>query len=219
MKELIEGVRRFREVEYPARRPLFEKLAAGQSPKVLFITCSDSRINPALLTQTEPGDMFVIRNAGNLVPAYGRTGEGVSASVEYAVAVLKVSDIVICGHSDCGAVKGLLNPEGLSHLSQVAEWLWHAKAALAMAEARYPNARGAELLKAAIEENVRAQMTNLETHPPVAAARAAGKLRIHGWVHDIGSGDVAVFDPAAARFVPLDARRESTDSIRELQEI
>ncbi len=129
MRKLIEGVERFRARAYPAREALFKKLAAGQSPSTLFITCSDSRVDPSLITQTEPGDLFVIRNAGNFVPAYGSEGEGVAASVEFAVVGLQVTDVVICGHSDCGAMKGLLKPEGLSGLPQVAAWLRHAQAA------------------------------------------------------------------------------------------
>src|ERR1700735_1216355 len=131
IRRLLDGVRRFRERAFPARRQLFEQPAPGQSPPALFVTCANSRISPTLITQSGPGDMFVCRNIGNIVPAYGEMMGGVSAVVEYACVALRVTDVVICGHSDCGAMKGLLDPEkaGLERMPTVTSWLRNAEAA------------------------------------------------------------------------------------------
>lgn len=216
MENLARGVAQFQKHAYPSRRALYEKLAGGQSPSTLFITCSDSRIDPSLLTQTDPGDLFVVRNAGNLVPAFAADGEGTGAAIEFAVVGLEVKHIIICGHSDCGAMKGLLNPEKLETMPQVAGWLRHAEAVRTVLSVREPKAEGKAFLKAAIEENVRAQMTNLETHPSVAAALAAKKVTIHGWVYDIGRGAVSVFDPLEDCFVAIDGGKSKDDGMQEV---
>ena len=108
MKKLIKGVQRFRETYYARNPDLFEQLALGQSPRVLFISCSDSRVDPALITQTDLGELFVIRNAGNIVPPYGATNGGEGATIEYALSALNIEQVIICGHTHCGAMKGLL---------------------------------------------------------------------------------------------------------------
>ena len=123
MKNFIDGFIRFKRDVFPKRKQLFERLAGAQSPEALFITCADSRIVPDLIMQTEPGDLFICRNAGNIVPPYGEVQGGVSATIEYAVAVLNVSHIIVCGHTDCGAMKGILKPETLDELPTVKSWL------------------------------------------------------------------------------------------------
>jgi carbonic anhydrase len=203
MKKIMKGLFQFQREVYPARTSEFKRLASGQSPEVLFITCADSRVVPALITQTNPGDLFICRNAGNIVPSYGDVNGGVSATIEYAVMALKVRDIVVCGHSDCGAMKGILHPELVASMPNVAAWLRHADSARQVIAENYSHLQGADLLKAAIEENVLAQLENLKTHPSVAARLRKGELALHGWVYDIERGEVTAYAPGANRFVPL----------------
>lgn len=209
MDKIIEGVLKFGHEVFPAYTKLFDKLASGQEPEVLMITCADSRVDPALFTQSRPGDLFVCRNAGNIVPPWGRSDESNTASIEYAVKVLGVSEIVVCGHSDCGAMKGALNPDSLDALPKVAGWLEHSRAAVDAARKRNPQLSDTALLQTATEENVLLQLQHLRTHPSVAAALASGKLRLHGWVYDIGSGRILAHDPEAGRFEPLEGARDA----------
>ncbi|MBM3801058.1 MAG: carbonic anhydrase [Acidimicrobiia bacterium] len=203
MKRIIEGLSKFQEEVFPQHEELFSELASGQRPEALLITCSDSRIDPALLTQTKPGDLFVIRNAGNIVPAFGQAIGGVTATIEYAVMALGVKDVIICGHSNCGAMKGVLHPEQVAKMKNVAAWLHYGEPARLIVEQKYSHLSGSELLMALTEQNVLAQLNNLRTHPAVAAGLAKGELRLHGWVYDIGTGDVTAFDASRDSFLPL----------------
>lgn len=205
MQSLIRGVREFRTRIFESRRPLFEELARGQRPDVLFITCSDSRIDPNLLTQAAPGELFVLRTAGNIVPPYSFGPGGEAATIEYAVAYLKVRDIIICGHSHCGAVKGLLQPESLVGLPTVAAYLARSEATRPIAEDDRPNLDPGGSLDAAIRRHVLAQVENLRTHPAVAAAVARGDLRLHGWLYVFEAGEVFGYDATADRFQPIAA--------------
>ncbi|RON01577.1 carbonic anhydrase [Pseudomonas brassicacearum] len=202
MQHIIDGFLKFQRDAFPERSELFKQLATTQSPGTLFVTCSDSRVVPELLTQQEPGDMFVIRNAGNIVPSYGPEPGGVSATVEYAVAVLGVSDIVICGHSDCGAMTAISTCKCLDHLPAVANWLRHAESAKVVNAARI-HASAQARLDSLVRENVVAQLANLKTHPSVALALEQGRLNLHGWVYDIESGSIAALDETTQRFVSL----------------
>jgi carbonic anhydrase len=207
MNRLMDGVRRFQQQAFPQRSELFHELASGQEPHTLFITCADSRISPGLITQTDPGELFVCRNIGNVVPAYGEMMGGVSAVVEFACIGLQVTDIVICGHSDCGAMKAMLNPGSdlLKRMPTVRSWLRNADAARSVVEVLQPDLQGDDLVQALVEQNVRTQLGHLRTHPSVAARMAQGTLRLHGWVYGIGSGSVAVLDEVTGKMVPLDA--------------
>ncbi|MER5811992.1 carbonic anhydrase [Streptomyces sp. NPDC002033] len=193
MHDLTEGVERFRHDVFPAKAALFAELAATHRPKTLFIGCSDARVVPELITQSEPGELFVIRTAGNLIPAHTPGADGVAASVEYAVAVLGVSDIVVCGHSACGAMTALAEGHDLSAAPAVAEWLRHADASVARTA---PAGDAPYAVDALIRENVRAQLANLATHPSVARALAGREVTLHGWVYDIPSGAVERLDGA-----------------------
>ena len=202
MDKIIEGFLKFQKDVFPQRSALFKSLAEQQNPQVLFVTCSDSRVVPELLTQQDPGDLFVIRNAGNIVPSYGPEPGGVSATVEYAVSVLKVTDVVICGHSNCGAMAAISSCQCLDHLPAVAHWLRYADVARAIVEAReYPTQR--ERADDLIRENVVAQLANIRTHPAVALALAQRRLNLHGWVYDIENGMIMALDGKSSRFVPL----------------
>lgn len=203
MDEIIAGVRTFQRDVFPENRELFAQLARGQSPETLLITCSDSRIDPHLLTQSEPGQLFVLRNAGNLVPEYApHDGGGVAATIEFAVQALRVPNIIICGHSGCGAMAGLLNPASLRNMPNVAEWLEHA-AVVRESLVETGSMDSPEALERAVEANVIAQLGHLQTHPSVAEARAVGQVTLHGWVYDIASGEVTAYDETQKQFAPL----------------
>lgn len=205
MDRLLEGVRQFRRGPYAKNRNFFEQLARKQqNPQALFITCADSRVHPNLITQTEPGDLFLIRNAGNIVPAYGSAIGGEAATIEYSVEVLGIRNIVICGHSQCGAMKALLDGRAIKHLPAVQAWCGHAEATRRIVEKKYGNLAADELAVAATEENVLVQMNNLSTHPCVAARLASAEINVFGWYYDIGSGRILQYDQAQRRFVELD---------------
>lgn len=174
----------------------FESLAAGQSPKITFLTCSDSRIDPCALTDTKPGDLFVIRNAGNIVPPENGSPCGELASLEFAVKGLKTEHIVVCGHSDCGAMKGMLAPDSCAHLSHVSAWTRLAQDARIALEgvADEPKAR----LEAATRANVKLQLENLRKLDFVKEGEEAGTLHLHGWVYNIAEGSVDVVEEAEA---------------------
>ncbi|WP_329578429.1 carbonic anhydrase [Streptomyces sp. NBC_01361] len=196
MHDLSDGLSRFRRDVFPAKAGLFAHLATTHRPTTLFIGCSDARVVPELITQSEPGELFVVRTAGNLVPAYSSDPDGVAASIEYAVAVLHVSDIVVCGHSACGAMTALAEGHDLSAAPVVSGWLRHADAARARADA-VPEASGPGRVAALVRANVSAQLHNLATHPSVARALADGTLTLHGWVFDIATGAVEPVDATA----------------------
>jgi carbonic anhydrase len=165
------------------------------------VTCADSRIDPELITQSGPGDLFVTRNIGNLVPAYGEMLGGVSAVIEYAVMALKVQHVVVCGHSDCGAMKGLLQPKALEKMPTVQRWLRNADAALSVASSlAEPDEKPSVLMRRLTEENVLLQLQHLRTHPSVAGAMAREELTISGWVYDIGTGEVRISEDGGRVF-------------------
>ncbi|MBN9122261.1 MAG: STAS domain-containing protein [Planctomycetes bacterium] len=202
MEKLIQGLRHFRQNVLWERKELFERSAQGQRPLALLITCSDSRVLPDTLMQADPGDLFVSRNAGNMVPPADAPG-GEGATVEYAVTALGVTDIIVCGHYRCGAVKALLDPGEATGMPKVAEWLAHGGDVRAAVERDHPAAAGDELWDRAVERNVLVQLDNLSKHPVVAARLAAGTLRLHAWALRFESSDVLAFDPCTATFSPL----------------
>ena len=202
LRRLRDGILRFEREVYPARQAEYEAAASNpQRPHTLLITCADSRIDPGTLTQSAPGDLFVTRNIGNMVPPYGEMLGGVSAVIEYAVDALKVRHAVICGHTDCGAMKGLLAGEdALTTMPAVKMWLRNAEAAKRAAASVD---EGTPTLPTITEQNVLLQMQHLRTHPSVAGAAARGELSISGWIYDIARGDVHVFDETSQRFISI----------------
>ncbi len=202
MKRLIDGALRFQGEIYHEHRDLFRVLATGQQPEALLITCSDSRVMPELIIQAKPGDLFVCRNAGNIAPPYSDHSGGVTATIEYAVAVLSVKHIIVCGHSDCGAMKALLHPEKLQGMPSVRSWLKNAARAEVVVRENHPELDDAARVEALIEENVLAQLDNLRTHPSVASRLKSGTLSLHGWVYDIESGQIRVSTNQSA-FLPM----------------
>lgn len=205
MKKIVEGIRKFQENDFKRDRKFFESLAQGQSPLALFITCSDSRIDPNRLTQTKPGEVFIQRTAGNIVPPYGAVKGGEAATIEYAVKALKIRHIVICGHSHCGAMSGLLSSDAIESLPAVKAYLEHAEATRRIIDENYGHVSEFDRrLALAVEENVLVQLGNLRTHPTVAAAIGRTELELHGWVYKFESGEVLAFNREKRDFVPLD---------------
>lgn len=203
MKELIKGLRQFKTSYFCRHQELFAQLAHGQHPRVLFITCSDSRIDPNLLTQTQPGDLFVIRNAGNIIPPFGSANGGEGAAVEYAIQALNIEQVIVCGHSHCGAMKGLLKRDSLmGNMPLVYEWLGHAEATRRLVQENYSNLEGEDLLDITIAENVLTQIENLRTYPVVRSRLYQGKLKIYAWIYDIDSGEVSAYDPELHAYMP-----------------
>lgn len=204
LRDIVEGASHFQQAIAPEAREFFGNLAAGQAPKALFVTCSDSRINPFLITDTNPGDLFIMRNAGHIVPPYGAAKGGAEATVEFAVVALGVEDIIVCGHSHCGAIRGLMNPEALEQMPAVRQWLSLAEPTRAIVAENFADLPERERTEAMTQVHVLTQMANLRTLPPVAARLAKGKLRLHGWVYHIGSSEILVWNREAHRFGRID---------------
>lgn len=206
MPRFAAGVVHFQNEVYPQKKDLFERLSEGQSPEALFITCSDSRIETAMITQTDPGELFICRNAGNIVPPHTNQTGGMTASIEFAVAALNVPHVVICGHSQCGAMKGAMDPGSLAELPHVAQWLGFSRAAVSVVKELGAGKSEEERMQLLIEQNVVLQLQHLRTHPSVAARLARGDLQLHGWVYDIKTGLVSAWDDGAQRFLPVEER-------------
>ena len=214
MQTLVEGIHHFQQHVFPSKLRLFKRLAKGQRPIALLIICSDSRINPNLITHTEPGELFIVRNVGNMVPPHGVSSNGEAAAIEYAVAELGVKDVIVCGHTHCGAMAGILDPERLAGLPAVRGWLEHGQATARIICENYSHLRGQALLNATAQENVLVQLQHLETHPVVAARLARRELDLHGWMYKIETGEVFRYAPPENQFVPIEHVAAPTDKRR-----
>lgn len=214
MQKLVCGIHQFQSEYFRPQQERFAGLTKGQQPEALFISCSDSRVSPTLLTQSQPGDVFVLRNAGNIAPPYGTSTGGEAATIEYAVSALGVKDIIVCGHTYCGAMKALLNPDMVAELPAVADWLAYAESTRQIIKANYSHLEEEAQFRAAIEENVLVQLENLRTHPSVARKVASGEMHLHGWVYKIETGDVFSYDPVEGQFLPLVATAEALAEAR-----
>ena len=201
MQKLVDGIHHFQSNIFRSQRELFSRLATEQNPEALFITCSDSRINPNLITQTQPGDLFILRNAGNIVPPYGASNGGEGASIEFAVVGLGVKDIIVCGHSHCGAMKGILHPETVEKLPLMSAWLKHAESTRWVVREQYSDLDAGAKLDVTIQENVLRQLENLRTHPSVAVGLSRGNLKLHAWVYTIETGEVFAYEPTLGQFI------------------
>jgi carbonic anhydrase len=203
MQQLLDGIHRFQRHSFLPLQKLFERLAEGQHPQTLFITCSDSRIDPNLLTNSNPGNLFILRNAGNIIPPHGAGVGGEAATIEFAVSVLGVQDIIVCGHSHCGAMQGLLNPDLIQSLPDVSAWLLHAEMTRRIIKDNYSQLQDEALLNATIEENVLVQIENLRTLPSVGSRLVRGDLHLHGWVYVIETGEIFAYDVEVGQFAKL----------------
>jgi carbonic anhydrase len=201
---LIAGHKRFLADKFPARKNEFHLLAESQAPETLFITCSDSRIVPDLILGSGPGDLFISRCIGNVVPVENPNNvDGVTATIEYAVDVLKVRHVIVCGHSDCGALKAALDRRNLEKLPKAKRWLHHVEAAFAHRQPLNPADGESAELASLIRGNVVAQLVNLREQPSVARAFLAGHLAVRGWYYDILTGRIEQYDEKRRRFEPL----------------
>jgi carbonic anhydrase len=208
MEPLIAGVHKFRTAEFGNYRKLFRKLSQdGQNPHTLFITCSDSRVLAELITQSKPGDLFVVKNVGNIVPPASAQGDtnSTAAAIEFAVATLRVNDIVICGHSQCGAIAALLNREPVSDATpHLRDWLNLAAPAVQTIKQRYAHLSGRHSQEtAAAEENILFGLDNLHSYPCVQERLANGTLRLHAWFFKIATAELFAYSPEANQFLPL----------------
>lgn len=209
MQKLVDGIHRFQKQVFGSDQEFYANLAKGQTPDALFITCADSRVNPNLLTQTRPGELFIMRNAGNIVPPYGAVWGGEAATIEYAIMALNVSDIIICGHSFCGACEALVAGKSLDELPAVGAFLKYAESTRRIMKENYPHLAvmdgkpSRELVNATVQENALVQLENLQTHPAVAARLARGELKLHAWFFKIETGEVACYDGSQSQYVKL----------------
>ena len=208
MQRLIEGVHRFRKEEFGRYSALFRKLSKqGQNPHTLFITCADSRVLAELVTQSKPGDLFVVKNIGNIVPPADVVGStnSTAAAIEFAVDVLRVNDIVVCGHTQCGAMAALLNPsQEHSRMPHLSAWLELAAPIRQRLETDYANLTQAEQrTTAAAEENVLYALDNLHSYACVQDRLADGSLRLHGWFFKIATAELFAYDPESRQFQPI----------------
>ena len=205
LERLKAGIRRFQTEVYAKNAEQYKRAASTpQRPHTLVIACADSRVDVEAITSAKPGEVFVMRNIGNMAPSYGEMMGGVSAVIEYAVAALKVPHVVVCGHSDCGAMKALLNPSSTEHMPAVRTWLRNGQAAFEVAQSLAPAEETPEQrLRRVTEENVLLQLAHLKTHPSVAGAMARGQLSVSGWVYEIAAGDVRIAEDGSREFVSL----------------
>jgi carbonic anhydrase len=209
MQKLIKGIVDFRERLLPKYVEQFRSLAHAQSPDALFITCSDSRVVPDLLASTDPGDLFVMRNVGNLVPP--ATVEGASTgdlseagAIEYALFVLKVRSIVVCGHSECGAMKAALLRTQSASMPNLSKWLHHCASAVFRLEQEGPLDPRLSIHDQLAQLNVLVQLEHLATYPLLREQLAAGKLQLSGWWFDIAKGEMYAYQRERRRFEIID---------------
>jgi len=203
MKRLLEGYAKFRSSVFPQAKDRFRLLADRQAPDALFITCADSRVVPDLILQTEPGDMFLCRAVGNIIPPYGTMAGGVSSTVEYAVEVLHVRHVIVCGHSDCGAIKAMIDRTALERLPLTAKWLGFVESAWRHLDPATPN-DPKSLHTGLIHANIIAQYENLKTHPHIARGIQEKTLQVHGWYYDILTGAIEAWQETERKFIPLE---------------
>lgn len=213
LERLKAGILRFQAEVHAEHAADYERAATTpQQPHTLVIACADSRVDVESIASAGPGELFITRNVGNMVPSYGEMLGGVSAVIEYAVTALKVQHVVVCGHSDCGAMKALLNPASTESMPTVRSWLNNGQAALRVASSQEQgDEQPLQRIRRLTEENVLMQLVHLKTHPSVAGAVARGELSMSGWVYDIGSGEIGIAEDGERVFVPV---REESGSIR-----
>lgn len=204
MRNLLRGIHDFQRDGFRSRQTLMERLAVeGQRPQIALVSCSDSRVLPEMFTQAAPGDIFLVRNAGNIVPVGGGENPGEAASLEFAVEVLGVRDVVVCGHTHCGAVDAILHPETIAGLPTLEQWLLSSQETGRIVRERYSHLEGEALMRVAVAEHVLVQLEHLRTLPFIARRLSEPDFAIHGWVYDIRTGEVVVYDVEADAFLPL----------------
>lgn len=210
MEKLIRGIHKFQSDVFAPNELFFRGLADSQAPQALFITCSDSRLVPDLICQTQPGELFVLRNAGNIVPpAMPGAPSGEAATIEYAIRGLGIKHIVLCGHTRCGAMKAVAEPQCTAAMPRVRQWLEHAQASAEIVCSCYSHLTGEAQWKVLVQENVLVQLEHLRTHPAVATALARGELKMHGWVYKMETGEVFAYRPDSGQFARIEAGEDA----------
>jgi carbonic anhydrase len=213
VKKLIRGIDKFRKTYVSSHQELLEQLAHGQKPRVLFIACSDSRVDPNLITNTGVGELFVIRNAGNIIPPYGAANGGEGGTIEYAISALGIEQVVVCGHSNCGAMKGLLKLNKLQKdMPLVYDWLKHAESTRRLVEENYPHYKGDDLVEVLVAENVLIQIDNLKTYPIIRARLHQGRLKIYAWIYNVETGNVLAYDARTHTYIPPEGQLLSEET-------
>jgi carbonic anhydrase len=212
IERIIQGLTEFQNNYFSTHQEFFQLLSLKQAPKVLLITCSDSRIDPNLLTQTKPGELFVIRNIGNMIPPHGTLNSSEGAGIEYAVTALNIKHIIICGHSHCGSMKALLQLNKLNEdMPLVYDWLkHHGEPIRRLLKENHRDCDEAELLRIAIEENILTQIENLKTYPVIHSKIRSGQISLHGWVYGIETGTIHAYDSQRDRFEVLNSHSSAT---------
>lgn len=212
IQRIIKGLTEFQTNYFSTHQEFFQQLSQKQSPEVLFITCSDSRIDPNLLTQTRPGELFVIRNIGNMIPPHGTLNSSEGAGIEYAVSALNIKHIIVCGHSHCGSMNALLQLNKLNEdMPLVYDWLkHHGEPIRRLLKENHSDRDEAELLRIAIEENVLTQIENLKTYPVIHSKIRSGRISLHGWVYGIETGTIHGYDSQSDRFEVLNSNSSPT---------
>lgn len=211
MKKLLHGIVDFRNNVRPGYKETFVRLALGQAPDALFVACSDSRVAPNLFASTEPGDLFVVRNVGNIIPPCGADGLSVgdvseAAAIEFSTLTLKVKDIIVCGHSECGAIRALLKEQGSNPAVHLRAWLHHAQSALQEFQSGVRMNATLSLPNHLSQLNVLHQLENLRTYPVIRDQIRSGKLKLHGWWFDIANAEVLAHEASEGRFVVIDEK-------------
>lgn len=201
MKKLIKGLHKFQKEVFPIQKNFFQNLAKGQNPEILFITCSDSRINPHLVTSADPGELFILRNAGNIIPPYNSNATGEAATIEFAVGQLKVKDIIICGHSYCGAIETTFNLDKISNQPILKTWLENnILPTLKLVNQNYQNLDQDSLHDILLQEHVLKQIENLKTYPIINQAIAENKLVLNAWIYKFEEGDIYSYNSQEGQF-------------------
>lgn len=203
MEKLYQGIHKFQESYFKKEEEFFRRLSGKQEPDVLFITCADSRVDPTLVTQSRPGELFIVRNVGNIIPPYDaiKDKNSVAAAIEFAVLKLKVTDIIVCGHSNCGAMQALCGDEhALESMPHLRDWLKVASPVKETIAIACSGLSQEYCQRVAEKENVLTQLKNIHTYPFVAQALNEGKLYLHGWYYKIESGDVYAYNPITEIF-------------------
>lgn len=209
MEKLLKGIHKFQKSYFKKEEDFFKRLSEKQTPEVLFITCCDSRVDPNLVTQSRPGELFIVRNVGNIIPPYDtiRDKNSVAAAIEFAVLGLKVKDIIICGHSNCGAMQSLYRDEKeLENMPYLRDWLKLADPVRDIVLKNYPETSSEIRQRFTEEENVLCQLNNIQTYPFVLDTLKAGVLHLHGWYYNIGTGSIYYYNASEDVFELISER-------------
>lgn len=200
MKKLIKGLHKFQTEVFPIQKDFFQELTKGQAPEILFVTCSDSRINPHLVTSADPGDLFIIRNAGNIIPAFPAQG-GEIATIEFAVCELKVEHIIICGHSHCGAIEAAFNLDVLMNQPHVRTWIGNnIVPTLDFVHQNYQELDQMTEANILLQEHVLKQIENIKTHSVVMQEITDRSVTLHAWIYAFEKGDIFSFNQQEGQF-------------------